>query len=544
MNKQKQPEEKQVRNIAKNLSIAAVVIGSGAYASYTFRSEIENLIKESGVSEEALAEIYNKISSGISRETATEVYNRITSAIQNSGTITLETLDTIISSVVDKERLDAIYQTITDKIQNSDMTEIKTQEASVNVTEVSRNETVELSNNGTALNTTEEAEEVLVDDELTTKAFVEMMNNNRTLGTSTEIPTYLEPQKLSFEDHQIPEFTGMVPFGYKFPSADQDTSSFIPNGNQVLGGMATTAMGVVAYRFLKHYLKGSNKEQTPEANKETTTNNIMETKTEITTININFADLLSGVQKAFAGRKTAGVALPGSGEKVIADYLKTQGVEIALDNEVLKNIASSDKKVTEENLQALLNAIGCQTKDQAEELVKQQKAAEEARKAEELVKQQKAAEEARKAEELAKQQEAETKRLAGRLALDALKESYGNSKTLEDFKKNLKTAVCFAKTDDKTIEKGFAAIQNICGGTWSDDKIKSLKESSDFYNAFKALFTLVYNYTIGLIRGQVRSTMQDKKDYLALDPSLEVSKGTDWKTQITKSLESVYKTLL
>jgi len=93
------------------------------------------------------------------------------------------------------------------------------------------------------------------------------------------------------------------------------------------------------------------------------------------TININFADLLTGVQKAFAGRTTVGVALPGSGEKAIAGYfneLEPKGVEIALDNAALKNIASSDKKVTEENLQALLNAIGYQTKDQAEELAKQQ----------------------------------------------------------------------------------------------------------------------------------------------------------------------------
>lgn len=95
------------------------------------------------------------------------------------------------------------------------------------------------------------------------------------------------------------------------------------------------------------------------------------------TIDINFKDLLTGVQEAFAGREKGSLYghQKGSGEKAITEYFKTQGVEIALNNAALHTIASRNREVTRENLQELLDDIGCQTKDQAEGLAKQQDAA-------------------------------------------------------------------------------------------------------------------------------------------------------------------------
>jgi hypothetical protein len=86
------------------------------------------------------------------------------------------------------------------------------------------------------------------------------------------------------------------------------------------------------------------------------------------TIDKNFNELLSEVQEAFEARpKEIGglVHKVGSGEKAITEYFKNKGVEIALNNQVVKKIASKEKKVTQENLQELLNNIGCETNDQA-----------------------------------------------------------------------------------------------------------------------------------------------------------------------------------
>ncbi len=67
------------------------------------------------------------------------------------------------------------------------------------------------------------------------------------------------------------------------------------------------------------------------------------------------------------------------------------------------------------------------------------------------------------------------------------------------------------------INKGFEAIYDVCGSKWDDKKLQSLEKSSDAYNAFKALFVLIYNYTLGLVLGQVRSTRENKNDYAALN---------------------------
>jgi chromosome segregation ATPase len=64
------------------------------------------------------------------------------------------------------------------------------------------------------------------------------------------------------------------------------------------------------------------------------------------------------------------------------------------------------------------------------------------------------------------------------------------------------------------IEAAFKAIKSTCGNEFDANKMKTLEETSDAWNEFKALIALIYNYTIGLIAGQYDSTTkQDKNDY-------------------------------
>lgn len=100
--------------------------------------------------------------------------------------------------------------------------------------------------------------------------------------------------------------------------------------------------------------------------------------------------------------------------------------------------------------------------------------------------------------------------------LEVLKEAYNGSSSSEEFIK--KFTADNSDIDEATnaiLKKGFESIKGTCGKTFDPKKIESLEKSSDAYNAFKALFALVYNYTIGLIAGQVRSARQDKIEYSA-----------------------------
>lgn len=88
-----------------------------------------------------------------------------------------------------------------------------------------------------------------------------------------------------------------------------------------------------------------------------------------TIIEKNFDQLLTEVQEAFANREKGLMGIghkQSSGEKAIAEYFKTLGIEIDLKNESLVGIASTDRKITQENLQMLLGNLGVATQDQKE----------------------------------------------------------------------------------------------------------------------------------------------------------------------------------
>ncbi len=77
-------------------------------------------------------------------------------------------------------------------------------------------------------------------------------------------------------------------------------------------------------------------------------------------MSIKAIDILKEVQDAFAKREKGtipGTYKTGSGEVAIANYFRNKhGIEIGVNNEELKKIASTDRTVTEVNLKALIDS--------------------------------------------------------------------------------------------------------------------------------------------------------------------------------------------
>jgi hypothetical protein len=218
----------------------------------------------------------------------------------------------------------------------------------------------------------------------------------------------------------------------------------------------------------------------------------------------DFDQLLTEVQEAFANREKGPMGIvhkQGSGEKAIAEYFKTLGIEIDVKNEFLVEIASQQKQVTPDGLKNLLLNVNALTQDQ---------------------------ERARQEEERTIQQEMEN--------LIKINETSGNTKKTPEEKTasaiKKATTLIIAAYNECVGEKGMTADNfaiKLFGDTFKrTPEMKKLAEQSQ--EVFKALHSQYGNYKIedNLAKVENNLTTWEKiKDFISKILSFVVDMGTN-----------------